>query len=184
MARSGLADLIARLRDMANVGTADWSDDELQAVLDRYRLDVHREELIVQPSYNGGAALYYDYYSRYGNFEATDGGTAIFVVEDSTGAKKGTADWTANYINGHISFSVDQAGAIIYLTGRSYDLNGAAAQVWRQQAGKQAPKYSYGGDGKTFSRSDWFKHCMEMAAYYDRLSRPTVVDVMRTDVTP
>jgi hypothetical protein len=182
-ARSGMSTLITRLRAMSAAGTADYTDESLQTVLDKARLRVQREPLTAEPTYDaGGTVHYYDYYSLYGDYEETDGGTAVFVLEDSTGLEKGTADWTANYANGHIQFSVDQAGTSIYLTGRSYDLNAAAAQVWRLQAGQAAGKYTFAADGASYHRSDWFKHCKEMAAYYDALSRPVMVEMVRSDV--
>ncbi|MFQ5433488.1 MAG: hypothetical protein ACE5FD_01290 [Anaerolineae bacterium] len=182
MARSGMINLISRLRDMCNVTVDDWTDDELQTILDGRRLDVRREKLEQAPEYTASTANYYDFYSRFGNYEETDGGTAVFILEDSAGADKSTANWTANYTNGHIRFSADQGGTAIYLTGRSYDLFGAAADVWRQQMGKQAAKYTFAADGVQMSRSHWFAHCDRMAAHYDRLSRPVQVQINRGDV--
>lgn len=182
MARTGLVHLIEDIRDMCNVGTADWSDDEIQTVLDRHRIDVHRERLHSEPAVTEGTVEYFDFYSQYSNFEQTDGGTDVFVLEDSDGYVKGAANWTANYVMGRVRFTNDQGGTSIYLTGRSYRMNAAAAQVWRQQAGKQADKYSFSSDGQSMSRSDWFKHCNEMARYYDGLSAPTTVRMVRSDL--
>ena len=92
MARSTMTDLIALMRSWAQVGSADyslagvtyWSDDQLQAVLDRHRTYVRREELECIPELTGGTSYYYDFFSKYRHFELTDGGTAVFLVEDST----------------------------------------------------------------------------------------------------
>ena len=49
------------------------------------------------------------------------------LVEDSDGDIIGTANWTADYARGLISFTADQAGTTYFVTGRTYDLNAAAA---------------------------------------------------------
>ena len=96
-ARTTMTDLIARLRGYVASGTADytvgtasyWTDTQLQDVLDRYRMDVTREVLAPREVYTDGTAEYYDYYSQYGDYETTDGGTAIFEVEDAAGSTAG-----------------------------------------------------------------------------------------------
>lgn len=166
----------------ADISAATMSDNDLQDVLDARRLEIRRENLDIRETYAGGTAEYYDYYSAHKDFEETDGGTAVFVLEDSTGLDQGTATWTANYINGHVQFSSDQAGAAIYLTGRSYDLHGAAADVWRRVAGNKAALYDFAADGVKMNRSQWFEHCDRMAAHYERLAQPMVATMVRSDV--
>jgi hypothetical protein len=159
------------------------SDNDLQDILDAHRLEVRREKLESRPMYASGSAEYYDFYSAHHDFEETDGGTAVFVLEDSTGLNRSTADWTANYVGGHVQFSGDQAGTAVYLTGRSYDLHGAAADVWRRVQGNKAALYDFSADGAKMSRSQWFEHCGRMAAHYDRLARPMVATMVRGDVS-
>src|SRR5512133_992723 len=122
-ARTTLVDLIDLLRGMANCGTADytlgtanyWDDDHLQQVLDRNRLDICREPLDMVPShYGGGTVKYFDHLSSYNNFEKTSGGTAVFYIEDAAGVDQGTALWTADYLNGKITFGSDTAGTTYY----------------------------------------------------------------------
>jgi len=180
MARTGMSSLIKRLRAMCDdIGQDDFSDDELQNILDANRLLVQREPLLPTPRYAGGLATYFDYHSRHGDFEET-GETGVFIVEDSTGADV-TPD-AINYISGHVQFSVDTEGVTYYLTGRSYDLFGAAAGVWRMMAGRMVSKFDFSADGVKFSRGQWFNHCQQMAGNYDRLTRPSVGTMMRGDV--
>ena len=163
-----------------DAGTATWTDDQLQEVLDAHRIHVVQEELECKPRWNeDGDAEYYDFYSRYGNFEE---GTAVFIVEASDGTNRGTADYTANYIDGYIEFSTDQGGTTLFLTARSYDLAGAAADLWREKMAETAAYYSFKADNQQLSRSDWFAHCRAMADYYDRLSRPMKVRLSRGDI--
>jgi hypothetical protein len=151
-------------------------------VLDRNRLDVYGEPLVVFPNYIGGAAVEYKaYQSSYGMFEATDGGTAIFVIEDALGEDIGTALYTPDYQRGRVDFVVDTGGAQYYLTGRSYDINGAAAEVWRQKGGAYASVVDFSTDNHSVHRGAVIKNCMDMAARYDALSRPQTLTVVRTD---
>lgn len=190
MSRSTLATLIDQLRGLTDAGHADynlgtavyWDADQLQAVLDRHRLDVRREPLHAVVDYlSGGTVRYLEYRSAHAHFETTDGGTAVFVVEDSTGADVGTASYTPDYLRGVITFGADQAGTAYYLTGRAYDLNAAAADVWRMKAANVAKYYDFSTDNHSMSRSQMHKHYLEMADYYAGQSAPQVITMYRSD---
>jgi hypothetical protein len=60
------------------------------------------------------------------------------------------------------------------LWARTYDLNAAAAVGWRWKAGLVAHKYAFGTDGQTFTRNQWFAHCMQMAEVYGKRAPLTV----------
>lgn len=144
MARTTLADLIHDIRTMTGAGTADyiiagtdyWSDDQVQIVLDNNRRDIYREPLMPEIDYvAGGSIQYFNYYSEFQHLEATDGGTALFWIEDAQGAAQGTAGWTADYRRGQVTFTADQGGTAYYLNARAYDLNGAAADILESWAG-------------------------------------------------
>lgn len=180
-ARTGMANLIGRVRVMCDdVSTADVSDDTIQNILDKHRLEVHREQLAMSPRYESGTAKYYDFFSNYGDFEEDTTANA-FIVEDSTGTDK--APDTVDYVNGHIQYNTDQQGEYRYLTARSYDIYAAAADVWRLLAGQATSKFDFSADDAKFSRGQWFRHCTVMADHYDRLARPGVATMMRGDVT-
>ena len=49
----------------------------------------------------------------------------------------------------------------------TYDLHAAAAEGWRWKAGKIADRFDFSTDQQSFDKSQQFKHCMEMAAFYD-----------------
>src|SRR5690606_15801918 len=111
-----------RVRFLTGAGTADFSDDDVQAALDQTRIDVHHEQLsAVVDRVGGGALEWREYRSRYRWFEATDGGTARFVVEDTLGSVRGTADWSADYQAGVVTFAQDQRGTSLFLSGHSFD---------------------------------------------------------------
>lgn len=187
-ARVGMEDLIVELRGMTRAGTADysvvgtggtvfyWSDDELQRALDRHRTDIFREELYIIETYASGNVLDYKHYrSHYGNYE---GGTASFFLEDATGADIAGTLYTADYMLGTFDFLADQGGSARYLTGRSYNLNAAAADVWRTKLG-----FVSGGvrrwktDGHEVDRSTSMQEASEMVRYYESLGGSETVEV-------
>jgi hypothetical protein len=193
-ARTGLASLITELRGLTEAGTADytvagstyWSDDHLQDILDIHRTDIVFEQLSMWPvQIAGGSISYQDYRSSHGYFEQTTGGTAIFYVQDSTGATIGTASYTPDYRRGQLQFSSNQAGSVYYLTGRSYDLNAAAADVWRRKTAHVAPtSFNFSTDNHSVSRSQVYDHCLAMAEFFENKSAGAVesVSLFRSDV--
>jgi hypothetical protein len=193
-ARTGMANLIAELRGMTEAGTADytvgssayWDDDQMQNIL-----DIHRKDIIFEPlkAYStqiaGGSLDYRDYRSMFGFYEATTGGTAVFYVQDATGAVAGTANYTPDYRRGQVVFNSNQVGTIYYLTGRSYDLEAAAADIWRRKAAHYAPTaFNFSTDNHSISREQVYSHCLEMANYYAGQSATSITTTQfyRSDV--
>ena len=192
MARSGMSNLITELRGYTEAGTAEytisgtsyWSDDQLQDVLDIHRNDVIFEQLQIYPvQVSGGSISYQDYRSEKGYYEATTGGTSILYIQDGTGANIGTANYTADYRRGQFQFSADQGGSTYYLTGRSYDLNAAAADIWRRKAGHAAQGFSFSTDNHRVDRAQVYKHYNEMAEMYESMGQQsiTTLQVWRSD---
>lgn len=191
MARTGMANLITRLRGMAQAGTADytvasatwWSDEQLQTVLDTNSLHLNRVQLAPDVEYLGGTALYHDYWSPRGDLEEANSGTIFWSVEDGGGDEAGTANYGVDYVAGKVRFSADQGGTAYFLRARSYNLNATAAQVWREMAGWRAQYVTFEADDQSMNQSDWFDHCMTMADYYDRAGGGKVVQLRRSDMT-
>jgi len=191
-ARTGLSQLIDVLRGMVNASTADytvgtatfWDGDQMQAVLDRHRRDVFKEELYPLDTWvSSGSVAYYDYYSSFGNYEQTTGGTAVWWIEDGTGADVGTALFTVDYMRGHITFSADTAGSVYYLTGRSYDLNAAAAEIWDMKASHYAVSaIDWSSDNHSVRNSQMVSQCEKMAARYLAKALPARTILTRGDI--
>ena len=192
-ARTGLTNLISELRGMAEAGEAEyrvgaygyWDDDQVQNILDNHRTDVVYEQLQMYPvRIAGGSSSYQDYRSSFGFYEATTGGTAVFYLQDGTGTTVGTANYTPDYRRGQVQFSADQAGTVYYLTGRSYDLYSAAAELWRRKAAHYAPtSFDFSTDNHSVHRSQVYEHCLEMAEYFEGKSGSAVEmsDMFRSD---
>lgn len=192
MARSGLAELRDHLRGMSDAGYTDWTlgtatfwdIDHLDQVLDRHRIDVSHEELTSYPTYlSGGTVHYKEYRSVYRNWEQTTGGTAIFELEDSTGANVGTASYSVDYLRGIVTFGTNTLGSAYYVTGRSYNLNAAASDIWRIKAANVSKQYSFATDSHNLQRGQIMAHYITMAEYYDSLGEVSTTVLERSDVT-
>lgn len=193
MARTGMSNLLTELRGMTEAGTADysvgttsyWSDDQLQDVLDINRTDLVFETLIIYPTQAAGSLTYKDYRSEYGFFEATTGGTSILYIQDGLGNTIGSSNYTPDYRRGQFQFTADQYGSVYYLTARSYDLNAAAADIWRRKAAHYAPTaFNFSTDNHSVSRSQVYEHCIQMAERFDNLSSASLdtVSFWRSDL--
>jgi hypothetical protein len=176
MARDGMSNTIAELRNMCNAGTADytlgvttyWSDNQLQQVLDQYRTDF-REALEMKPTYTGGSVTYTEFYFSYPWVEHAESGTVAWRVETSDGGTvAGTADYVVNYHARNITFDNDQAGTAWLLFGRRYDMNRAAAHVWRHKASSYSAVYDVSTDNHTLKRSQLVENARKMALYYEQ----------------
>lgn len=187
MARSTLTSLITTTRELINDGgTAVFSDDVVQRHLDAHRYDIYREQLMAFPTHIGGGSVsYFEYRSRHADFEATSAGTAIFFVEDGTGANVGTAAWASmDYQSGILNLTTNYAGTILYLTGRSYDLYGAAADLLDDWAQKVSLQFDFSSDQQSFSRSQKQEMLKKAAEGYRRKARPRTASQGRADCGP
>lgn len=189
-ARAGMLDLIELVRGLADVGPADfkigatayWSDYQIQQALDKHRIDIYQEELEQWPVLNTSNEYeYYEYRASRGNLES---GTAVFSVQQLNG---GTAPaYSADYINGVITFTADTAGTAYMLSARAYDLNAAAADIWRGKAANAAKYFDFQTDNHRMSKSQLYKQFMEMARYCQSQSDTqsfNVAQMTRSDVT-
>lgn len=181
-ARAGMATLITRWRRMVDdQGTAVWSADEAQELLDTFRVDVYAHELTPAPQVVSGTTLYKVHLAAFENLETAASGTAGFRLYDANGSAI-SSGFTADYLRGVFTFAADQRGSVRYIDARSYDLHAAAAAGWREWMASKASLYRFSADGASYDRQQWFAHCAQMADYYDRLSKPSVTTLVRGDV--
>lgn len=190
-ARAGMADVITTLRGLCEAGTADyalagatyWSDDQLQDILDDHRTD-KAERMTAVARYASGAEAFNDYYFKSKPVEQASSGSAVFHVFDSQGSVAGTADYTVNYRAGHVEFGTDQGEVVWNARVRYFDINGAAAEVWRGKAAHyQASGFDVETDNHNIKRSQLVDRALKMVERFENLSTgaygPTVLD--RTD---
>lgn len=168
--RGTLAGPLARLRELAAAEAAEYSNDALEAVLDRNRRDFADDRLTPLAQNEGGTVRFYVHQSAWRNLEESGGGTAVLVLRDSARAVVGTADYSLDAAAGRITFAADTGGSAFYLTGRSYDVYAAAAEVWRMKAAQAAQRMDFTADGASFKASQLVKQYTEMAELYGSLA--------------
>jgi len=189
--RDGMQTLIDTVRAYANAGTAEWTiesessyksywdDEEIQRVLDRHRADIVHYEMDPIQSYSAGSVVYLSYDLGYGSIES---GTAVFKIEDVDGTISG---WTMDYTRGLATFTTDTKGSTYYWTGSTYDLYGAAADIWMIKAANVAKMFDFSTDGHSIKRSDLRRSYLDMATYYKNMSPGGAVQsvkIIRSDV--
>ncbi len=187
--RASMADLLTTLRGLTTAGSVEytvnavsyWTDVQLQAVLDRHVTPIRHEELNPIAQVGIGSIGYFDYQSSYRFFETTDAGTARLTVQDQTGATIGTAAFTVDYPRGLISFGTSTLGQTRYVTGYSYDLNAAAADVWSQKAAHYVTAYDFSTDSHNLSRGQIIKNCLTMSKEYAAGAKVYSVSIDRSD---
>jgi len=178
MSRSGMSNLINRVRQATSAGTADytvngvsyWADDDIEDVLDSNSRLLIDTPLIWREQNISGTSNYIIAQSMYRDFEGAESGTARWQVRDSAGSSVGTANYTTDYRRGQITFNTDQGGTSYYLTAYTYDINAAAADIWRQRLANFSLWYDFSADNQNFSRSQAFEHAKEMVAFYEQQS--------------
>lgn len=164
-----MQNLVNRVRGLTGADTAEytagglsyWSDDDLQDNLDRHATFFVDAPLTwQQQTVAGGTLVHYVAQAPYRDLEEAPGtaNTSRLVVRDGAGAAVGTADYTVDYRAGRVTFTSDRAGTAYYLTGYTYDVFVAAADVWLERLAHFQDWYDFGADNQRFSRSQAWEH--------------------------
>lgn len=169
MARDGMANLIALVRQHANVGTADatiggvayWTDDQIQAMLDRTQVRRYACDLV----YLDDSETDYRLPASSAWIERA-GSASGWQVYNSAGSAVGTADYSVNYDAGIITFPTAQNGAGYTLDFREYELYGVVADVWEQKAGTVAQQVNWSSDNHRVEAGKKADMALEMARKY------------------
>lgn len=176
MARTGMQTLIDTVRGYANAAPDEWtistdnsfieywSDEEIQRVLDRHKQEYIHEPMDAQPTYESGSTVFKQYLLGVGNVES---GTAVFKIEDIAGTVTG---YTVDYTQGIATFLTDQSGKALYWSGFAYDLDAAAADIWRMKAAHATELVDFSTDGHSVKRSQQAQQYLTMAGYYQQRS--------------
>ena len=179
MARTTMSTLISTLRGMAAAGTADytigatayWSDDQLQAVLDRFQFSIREEDLTSYERTAGdGTSEWFEYQSGWRWLEDSDGGTARLYIQDGAGSIISGTTYAVDEARGLVTFTADQGGSTRALTGFAYDIYGAAADVWLQKGAQYATAIDFSTDNHSVKRGHISAQCNAMAKHYQGLS--------------
>jgi hypothetical protein len=189
MARTGMANLILQIRRRCNVatdsytlgGTAYFSDDQIEEILDRHRESVRQYPLDVDPVYVDGAHQYLDYSfgSIRGEIEQSATGSG-FAIRTSGGVAV-TTGFSVNYQAKVVSFTADQANAAYYLDCRAYDANLATADVWGMIASFERQAVDWSSDNHSIKSSQALQNALMQEKHYRRLAGGRLVEQYRVD---
>ena len=186
MVRDGMTHLIQMVRELAHAGTADhtlggvtyWTDEQIQAELDRTAVFYKDEALELKRERIGGQWVYLDYAYPFEYVEraATEG---AFVVRDRDGAT--VTDFTVNYDARIVRFTADTGGKRFYLSAREYSPHLAAAAIWERKAAFYEAKVDFRTDNHQIAASQQVAHCHRMAAQMRRKAGIQSVMLFRAD---
>ena len=193
-ARTGMAGIITRVREMCELGTADysiagagyWSDAQIQSVLDQVKTYRASVLLTARPR----PLLSDNEYLRYEleldePVEGTPSGTPYFGLSLSSGEgvpADGTPSWTYDENDMAVTFGQDTEGTAYYWTGYSYAINEAARTIWLRKAGHYVTAVNFAADGARFDRGDLQAHCLKMADSFAKERGITVSEFERSDL--
>lgn len=186
MPRAGMTDIIARVRALTGAGTAAWtvdgaghpSDDEIQDALDRNALDLHQAPIVFREDTTAGGTVAWTVADI--GWRHLEAGTA-FAIEDNLGAARGTTGYTLDAQRGVVTFTTDQAGTSLYVTGRSFDVHAAAAEILEQWAAAESVSFDFTSDASRFQRSQKAEALREQAGVQRRRARPRGARIVRGD---
>lgn len=168
--RATMGDLIRRLRVITNASVKDysvngenyWSDGHLQDVLDHYQIIVDFDSLSSMDQRAGSVNVTKLYYHNLKDWENSP------VITDSDGGTIASG-YTFYPQLGRVVFTADQAGSARTISGTVYNVNLAAAEVWRSKAAYYAEAYDISGDGQSLSRSQLLQNAEKQAQRFESL---------------
>lgn len=183
-ARTGMAALITQLRGMCSAGTTDytigttsyWTDDQLQSILDLHRTDIFQKELMVADEFIDGMYEYIHFSLGNKFIESGDQFTLYDFYHNEI-----TTGFTVDYALGLVTFDAPTNGMVFYATYRTYDINSAASDVWKQKAGHYADKVTIKAGNQSVNLSDQMAHALQMASYYAMQAGPRSISFERED---
>jgi hypothetical protein len=181
MSRTGMQYLRDELRLMTNAGTIDitagtisyFTEDQLDTIFDR-NCEPFTYEAIepINPQRLQNNVLYWNKYEiEYDHVEQSTGGTAIFILQDRTGGTVSASDYSVDYNKNIITFNSNTLGVDYYVTGFSYDINAAAAEIMQMKANSVSNQFDFSTDKHSVKKSQVFKNYMERADYFRSKSK-------------
>jgi len=174
--RSSMAALITRVRVLINdpSGASQIFDDQtIQDVLDARRVDLVNVPLTPKPTFTSSQLQYVDYFSE---------GWADW--EDSPTLKQfltiAVTPSVSENIVGHWQFAANTYPPV-FVTGRSYCIYGAAADLLQRWAAKWVLLYSVSVDGQSLQRAQAHKALTDLAKFYRLQQRAGSIAMSRSD---
>ena len=175
-ARASMTELITRIRglihDPAGTSTT-FTDQEIQDALDTWRDEARYLELTPLETLAPTGIIYRDYAAERGLWEADE------ILVDA--AYEPLTPATADRLTGRWTFD-DHTPPPVYITGKTYDLHGAAADLLEQWAAAEKLSFDFGADGAQYRRSQKVEMLLQLAAQYRGRQRPRMIPQVRGDL--
>lgn len=174
--RPTAAPLILRMRTLINDPASvsqQFSDQDLQDVMDESRLDFTNEPLKPIPTFSGSTIKYLDYYHEMDNWE--DG---MVLKQYMTTTVTPSA---IEPIAGHWTFATSILPPV-YITGSVMDIYRAAADLLERLAARWVLNYDFSSDGQSFRRSQAATALQSLAKTYRMKQLPRTISMTRSDL--
>jgi len=172
-----MAALITRVRVLINDPTGAsqiFDDNTIQDVMDDgARSDVYNLVLTPKPTFSAGTLLWLDYLADVGDWE-DDAVLKQFLINVVTPTVK-------EPITGHWAFSTTMLPPI-YLTGKTYDIYRASADLLERWAARYVTRFDFTSDAQSFHVSQVPVQLQKLAQTYRAKQRVSHVQVRRTDL--
>jgi hypothetical protein len=178
--RGTMAALILRVRLLINdtlpLGSGQvFVDQDIQDVLDAGRMDLFNEPLKPLPTFSGSTIQYLNYFSDWTDWE-TDYVLKQYLTITVTPS-------STEPITGAFNFSASTLPPV-YITGKSFDIYRAAADLLQRWAAKWVLLYSVSVDGQSLQRAQAHRALTDLAKMYRLQQRAVTVSLIRTDAGP
>ncbi len=179
--RPTMAALIARTRQLI-FDTAQqpvFDSGQIQDALDDHRIDVRYASLRPRPTFQQGPnTVYLDYYSdaRYWEDDV--------IIQDLSYLDITAQVVVREPIVGHWAFATEPQGTGVRITGKSYDIYGAAADLLDQWAVQLKLHMTFSTDGQRFEQAAVAQTLLQMAQRYRQQALPTVMRILQSDAAP
>jgi hypothetical protein len=180
-----MTELVQTTRELSNAGTNEFtvgtvtyfSDDQIQSVLDIHRRDFQFEPMEVVPEQVPGSVVYKEFRTH----PDIESGT-VFYLQYASGTVVGTALYSVDYTRGVVTFTNDTVGTAFYATGRTYDTNLAASDIWKRKAASVANQTDWSSDNHSIKGSQVFQFYTKQAEFYAGMSKENTVTLYRGDM--
>lgn len=178
--RSGLTDYVSQFRSyVQESGTAIFSDDRIQQILDSNSEYFTQNQLFSHPQHLNGSVVYYDYSIDKVWLEGTaTTSNKIFNLNGSV-----VTNYTSDFVNGRFIFDVNTRGTAYYMTGRSFNFFAAVSQGWKEKAAYYATQFDFKVEGRDYKKSQVIQQCKEMANLYSSQASVVQHNLDRGDMT-
>lgn len=184
MARIGMQEIIQTARVLGNAGTGEftighetyWTNNHIEEVLDMHRRDFQFVPIAVEPTQAVGSVEY----KRFWTEPYLESGT-VFYLQTANGSAVSTALYSVDYDRGLVEFTSDTNGTAFYASGHTYDVHGAAADIWERKAAAAANSVDWSSDNHNIKGSQYFDHCMKQAGRLRSMAKPISTIIYRGD---